>query len=146
MNLFPKILLIAVVVATAGCAISVPLQRAQISAISREATPANLNQILADATVVAQTEFQGNGKSYLARHYLLQTATRQDMSMVCTPTCIPIFITVPVTTQYVVIQRLPERSLHAWGTLEELSKDPDAEVSSLMPIVKQRLEEFQNKK
>jgi hypothetical protein len=65
--------------------------------------------------------------------------------MVCTPNCIPIFVTVPVTTEYVVVQRMPSKQLHAWGTLEELSKDPDSAVSSIMPIVKARFAEAKKK-
>ena len=95
---------------------------------------------------MAQVEFQEGGNAYLARHYHLQTGTRQDMTMVCTPTCVPIFIQVPVTERYVVIQNLPARSVFAWGTLEELSKDADPAVSSLMPGVKQRLTEAEKKK
>jgi hypothetical protein len=30
--------------------------------------------------------------------------------------------------------------MHAWGTIEALSKDPDPSVSSIMPALKVRLE------
>ncbi len=65
--------------------------------------------------------------------------------VVCTPNCMPIATQVPVTADYAVIQALPARSLHAWGTLEELSKDADPAVSGLMPPLKQRLAELQKK-
>lgn len=122
-----------------GCASSVPLQQGQVGAITRDAAPTQIDQALGQATVVAQYEFKEGEGQYTARHYNLQTGTQQQMTMVCTPTCIPIFITVPVLTEYVVIQTLPERKVHAWGTLEELSKDADPSVSGLMPTVKQRL-------
>jgi hypothetical protein len=146
MNRFVKVFVLACTVAVAGCAGVVPLQRAQVAAISRDTAPPELDRVLANATAVAQVEFQEGGKAYLARHYNLQTGTRQDMTMVCTPTCVPIFIQVPVTERYVVIQNLPARSVFAWGTLEELSKDADPAVSSLMPGVKQRLTEAEKKK
>ncbi len=123
-----------------GCAGSVPLQRGQIDSITRETRPADLEQILGKATPVAQTDVTAGERQYNARRYQLQTGTRQDMTMVCTPACFPIMITVPVLVEYVVIQRMPGKELLAWGTPEELSKDADVEVSALMPTVKQRLE------
>jgi hypothetical protein len=35
--------------------------------------------------------------------------------------------------------------LHAWGTLEQLSKDSDTSISSIMPTLKARMEEEQRK-
>lgn len=139
-----RLALIALV-ALAGCASNIPLQRTQVDAITRETRPAELEQILAKATVAAQTEVLSQEQRYNARLFRLQTGTRQDMSMVCTPFCIPIMITVPVVAQYVVIQRLPEKELVAWGTPEELSKDADPRVSALMPQVKQQLEQASKK-
>ncbi|MBI5259074.1 MAG: hypothetical protein HY855_21395 [Burkholderiales bacterium] len=135
---FVSVLLVA-------CAAPVPLQRAQAGALSRDSAPGDVERILGNASVVAQAEFAVDDKPFLARHYRLLTGSRQQMTMVCTPVCIPIFVTVPVTTDYAVIQRLPSKALHAWGTLEELSKDPDAAVSSIMPTVKARLEEAKKK-
>jgi hypothetical protein len=123
-----------------GCAGSVPLQRGQIDALTKDTRPADIEQILGKATATAQTDVQAGERQYNARRYQLQTGSRQEMTMVCTPGCFPIFITVPVMVEYVVIQRLPGKELLAWGTPEELSKDADVEVSALMPTVKQRLE------
>lgn len=128
----------------AGCVATVPLQRAQTDALSKEVPASDVDRILGSATVVAQTEVSAGQKSYLARHYRLLTGTRQQMSMICAPTCFPTFTTVPVTSDYVVIQRMPSKELLAWGTLEELSKDPDSAVSSIMPAVKARLYEAQS--
>lgn len=144
-----RVLVVALTVAACAvlpaCAPSVPLQRAQIGSLSKEATPSDVERVLSGATMVAQTEFVVDEKSYLARHYRLLTGSRQEMSMVCTPNCIPIFVTVPVTSEYVVIQRMPSRQLHAWGTLEELSKDSDSTISSIMPVVKARFDEAKKK-
>ena len=124
----------------AGCANRVPLRQAQIDSIGRDTSPADLNRVLGEATVVAQAEVQDGADRFLARAFHLQTGTRQEMTMVCTPTCIPIFITVPVLADYVVLQTLPAMGLLAWGTPEALSKDADERVSRLMPEVKTRLE------
>ena len=139
------LVVVAAAALAAACATTVPLQRAQIGALAKETPPGDVERILDKATVVAQTEIVANERPYLARHYRLLTGTRQEMTMVCTPTCIPIFVTVPVTSDYVVIQRMPAKELHAWGTLEELSKDSDTAVSSIMPIVKARLDEAKKK-
>ncbi|MCU0942664.1 MAG: hypothetical protein MUE35_08965, partial [Hydrogenophaga sp.] len=124
----------------AGCASSVPLQRGQIDALTRDTRPAEVEQILGKATPIAQTDVQVGERQYNARRYQLQTGSRQEMTMVCAPACFPVVYSVPVLVEYVVIQRLPGKELLAWGTPEELSKDADIEVSALMPTVKQRLE------
>ena len=130
----------------AGCAPTVPLQRGQIDSFDKNLNISEIEKTLGKATVVAQTEVPVNDKLYLARHYRLLTGSRQEMTMVCTPVCIPIPIIVPVTSDYVVIQQLPSRKLHAWGTLEELSKDSDPEISSNMPAVKSEFQEAKRKK
>jgi hypothetical protein len=132
---------LAAALALAGCATRVPLQQAQIGAITAQTSAGELDAILKNATQLAAFEFADGGRSFFVRSYSLQTGMRQDMTMVCTPVCIPIFITVPVTTDYVVVQNLPARTLHAWGTLEALSKDPDTAVSSIMPALKLRLQQ-----
>ncbi len=133
------IVLVATIMLTA-CASNIPLQRAQIGALTKESLPDEVDRVLGNATVVARTEFTANGGDFIARHFRLLTGSRQEMTMVCTPVCFPMFFTVPITTDYVVIQRSPSMELHAWGTLEELSKDPDDAVSSIMPTVKAELE------
>ena len=140
-----KILLGLSIALLAGCAARVPLQQAQIAGISRDTSSPALEKILGNATITARTEVDAGGTRYLARSYNLQTGTRSEMTMICTPACMPIFVPVPVLTQYVVVQRLPAMSMHAWGTLEALSKDPDTSISAIMPTVKARLEEEQRK-
>jgi hypothetical protein len=146
MPILSRSLLVSLVVLISACASSVPLQRAQVGAITRGSDPADVDRTLAGSTPLASYELNVNGKSYLARHFNLLTGTRQEMTMICTPTCIASPITVPITAQYVVLQNLPARSMHAWGTLEELSKDADPEVSAMMPTVKKRFEEEMKKK
>lgn len=140
MSFLCKCAIVGLVFTLIGCASSVPLYRGQIDAITRDSPPATVEQTLGKATPSAQFEFTANGNSYFVRHYALQTGTRQEMTMVCTPTCIPIFIHVPVTAPYLIVQRLPTRAMHAWGTIEELSKDADPSISSIMPALKVQLE------
>jgi hypothetical protein len=140
MSTYRRATIIAVFASLVGCATSVPLQRGQIDAISRDSLPAAVEQTLGRATPTAQFEFTANDNPLFVRHYLLQTGTRQEMSMVCTTFCFPVFYDVPVTVQYLVVQRLPSRAMHAWGTIEELSKDAEPGVSSIMPGLKARLE------
>ena len=130
----------------AGCATVVPLQREQAGALTRNADAAEVDRAVGKAPPVAQFDFQAGGKPFHARHYNLQTGMREEMTMVCTTFCFPVSYAVPVTAEYVVVQRLPARALHAWGTLEELSKDPDPEVSGIMPALKARYEAEKQKK
>ncbi len=140
-----KILFVLSLAILAGCASRVPLQQAQIAGISRDTSSSTLERIVGNASVAAKSEVEVSGIKYFARSYNLQTGTRSEMTMMCTPVCLPIFVPVPVLTQYVIVQRLPSMDLHAWGTIEELSKDPDSSISSIMPAVKARLEEEQRK-
>lgn len=140
MSLSRKSLVVGLLFALVGCATSVPLQRGQVSAITRDSPPAAVEQTLGKATPTAQFEFTANGNPFFVRQYLLQTGTRQNMTMVCTPHCLPIFYDEPVMAQYLVVQRLPSRAMHAWGTIEELSKDAEPSISSIMPALKVQLE------
>ena len=141
-----KLLLMLSIALFAGCATQVPLQQRQVSEISRDTTASALEKIVGDAAVASRSEFEVAGVKYLARSYKLQTGTTSEMTMACTPACIPIFIQVPVLTEYVIVQRLPSMNMHAWGTLEQLSKDPDVSVSSIMPTLKARMAEQQKAK
>lgn len=140
MSLFLRSSIVGLVLTLIGCANSVPLQRSQIDAITHDSPPATVEQTLGKATPNAQFEFTMNGNPYFVRHYTLQTGTRREMTVVCTPLCIPVPIDLPVTAPYLVVQRLPSRAIHAWGTIEELSKDTEPSISSIMPALKVQLE------
>jgi len=129
-----------------GCATAVPLQRDQIASISRDTSPTELESILAKGTPLHQFEFQANSLNYFARDYSLQTGTRPDIIFMCSPTCLAIPVSTPIFSDYVVIQSLPSKTVAAWGTIEELSKDSDVNISGLMPVVKERLADLQKKK
>lgn len=128
---------IAATAILAGCAAKVPLTREQIGRISAETSASELDAVLGKATVSSEYDFEVSGRTYHARHLLLKTGTTAQMIMVCTPTCIPVYSPVPVTTQYVVVQAQPSRKLLGWGTIEELSKSPDESIASIMPTLKQ---------
>jgi hypothetical protein len=130
----------------AGCATNIPLSREQVGRISGETSPAELSNIVGKATVSVEYDFDSQARRYHARHMSLQTGTTQSMTMVCTPTCIPIMVTNPVLVQYVLIQEQPSLKLLGWGTIEELSKSPDQRIASLMPDLKKTHEELTRKK
>lgn len=121
----------------AGCAANVPLSREQVGRISAETSASELDAVLGKATVSSEYDFDAGGRTYHARHLLLQTGTTTQMIMVCSKTCIPVNTPVAVTTDYVVVQEQPSRKLLGWGTVEELSKSPDERVASVMPKLKQ---------
>ncbi len=140
MSLLGKFATVSLFFTLIGCASSVPLYRGQIDTITTNSSPDTVEKTLGVATPSAQFVLTVNDNSYFVRHYALQTGTRQDMTMVCTPVCIPIFINVPITAPYLIVQRLPTRAMHAWGTIEELSKDTEPSISSIMPTLKIQLE------
>lgn len=140
MSVYRRSIVIAAMVTLVGCSTSVPLQRSQVDALSRDALPVVVEQTLGRATPTAQFEFTANNNPFFVRHYLLQTGRRQESTMVCSTFCFPVVYDVPVTAPYLVVQRLPSREMHAWGTVEELSKDIDPDVSSMMPALKAQLE------
>lgn len=119
-----------------ACAGVVPLQRSQTAALVKGASPADVDAYAGKASVIVSHTFSSQGQAWDARHYNLQTGSTQQMTMVCAPTCMPIFITVPVVDSYVMVFDSPARRLFAWGTLEELSRNPDETVSAIMPDLK----------
>lgn len=119
-----------------ACGGVVPLQRGQTAALVKGASPADIDAHTGKATVIVSHSFMAQGQTWDARHYNLQTGSTQQMTMVCAPTCMPIFITVPVVDSYVMVFDSPARHLFAWGTLEELSRNPDEAVSAIMPDLK----------
>jgi hypothetical protein len=138
-----KLLLVAMCgLMLAGCASNVLLQRSQAAQITAESSLADVDRVLGQATVSADYEFESSGKRYRARHYALQTGTQQQSTVVCTPACIPIFYDVPVTDSYVVVHEVGAGRLHAWGSLQELSKSSDDSVSAIMPALKKEHEAY----
>jgi hypothetical protein len=129
-----------------ACAIPVALQPNQLSTLSKETTPTQLDEQLGKATVRKQVEFSANDQDYLSRLYLLQVGSRTQMNVMCTPTCFAYPTTVPVHSEYLIIQTLPSKALFAWGTPEALSKSADPAISSIMPLLKQKLKEKTEKK
>lgn len=134
--MYKKLILMALVLALTACAPAVPLQRNQTESFAKGASVSDVAKVVGKATISLSHEFEAKGKYYLANHYDLQTGARQEMGMVCTPTCIAYPIYVPVTAPYVMIYEKDSGSLVAWGMIEELSRSPDESISSIMPNLK----------
>lgn len=130
-----------------GCASTIPLQNAQIDKITRDSPPAEVDQTIGKATAIAEFEWATNEQRYWVRHFQLQTGERLEVAMACTAYgCTPFTYAVAVTAPYLVIQNLPSRTMHAWGTIESLSKDPDPRISAIMPALKVKLEAVMQEK
>lgn len=118
-----------------GCG-TVPLQRAQVDRLHGDATPSEVQALLGKASEVRAFGFTFEDKSFRAREFRLQTGATQQATVVCTPACYTVFVTVPVTADYVLVHEQASERLLAWGSLEELSKSTDDRVSQLMPALK----------
>eukprot|EP01136_Pigoraptor_vietnamica_P003581 Opistho-1_new@32995 len=92
-----------VALALSGCAGTIALQRPQTAGLTKGTSASEAERLIDKASVLLSHDFETGGKRYTARHYVLQTGTRQDMMVVCTPTCMSIPVTVPVTAPYVVV-------------------------------------------
>lgn len=46
--------------------------------------------------------------------------------------CLPVEVDVPITTEYVLIQKLPELTLVDWGTVEHLNQSKDKKTQALL--------------
>jgi outer membrane murein-binding lipoprotein Lpp len=121
----------------AGCATHVPLTNAQVGRISADTPAADLNAILGKATVAAKYDVDADGQTYHVRRLALKTGTRMKKVTICTKTCNLVNIPVAVTTHYLLIQEMPSQKLLGWGTTEELSKNPDERIASIMPKLRQ---------
>ncbi len=134
--MFKKLILGVAVLSLVACAPAVPLQRDQTASFAKGASLNDVAKTLGKATINLSHEFDAKGKHYLANHYDLQTGARQEMAMVCSPTCIAYPIYVPVTAPYVMVYEGGTQNLIAWGTVEELSRSPDETISAIMPDLK----------
>lgn len=122
-----------------GCTAYIPLQRQQTSQIARGASQAQVDLALKNASVLLSHQFSANGKQFLAKHYDLQTGTRREIVPRCPGRrrgCMPAFIEMPIVDSYVVIFDEQTGQVFAWGMVEELSRSPDDNISSIMPILK----------
>lgn len=135
-----KLILASIILTLVACAPAVPLQRADTANLSKGASASEVTRSVGKSTVVISHEFDANGKRYLANHYNLQTGTRTEMGMICSPTCIAYPIYIPILVPYVTIYEGEPKLLMAWGTLEELSRSPDESVSSIMSPLKASFE------
>lgn len=117
----------------AGCATHVPLTSEQIGRISADTPATDLNAILGKATVAARYDVDADGQNYHVRRLALKTGTRMKKVTVCTKTCNLVDRPVAVTTHYLLIQEMPSQKLLGWGTADELSKNPDSRIASIMP-------------
>ena len=125
----------------AGCAGPPPLGRSQLSAVLRGDTLTAVRQNVKPESVDLEYRFSANDRDYLAQHYQVETGVTTTMVMVCTPGCFSFPVTAPVFTPYVIVYEAgpPERVL-SYGTIEELNKNPDDSVSSVMPSLKLAME------
>jgi hypothetical protein len=135
-----KLAVIIGIVFFGGCATQVPLQRFQGDALRTGDSLSAASAKLGQATARLTHNFSWKGKQFEARHYDLQTGSRQEMSMVCSPICIPIFYNVPVLAPYVVVLQGEPLTVVASGLVEELSRSPDPQISEFMPSLKESAE------
>jgi hypothetical protein len=123
-----------------GCAANIPLQRGQTASLTAGTPADQVAPALGNASVQLAHDFEFEGRTFSARHYALQTGSTQQMTMVCSPVCIPVFYTVPVTQPYVLVFEGKPPRLFAFGMVEELSRSPDADTAKMMPTLKESAE------
>jgi hypothetical protein len=140
LRLFGMVVAVALL-ACSGCAIHVPLQRAQVDRLRPHDSAQAAKEKVGQSTLKLQHSFDHQGKPYVAQHFNLQTGTQQSSTVVCTPNCIFIPIFIPVYTPFVIIYDNGGQRVHAYGTIEELSKHPDEGVSGIMPSMKQSMQQ-----
>ena len=121
----------------ASCATHVPLTNEQVGRISADTPATDLNAILGKATVAARYDIDADGQTYHVRRLALKTGTRMKKVTICTKTCNLVDRPVAVTTHYLLIQEMPSQKLLGWGTTEELSKNADERIASIMPKLRQ---------
>lgn len=118
-----------------GCS-APPLVRGQADRINLGDSDATVAAKFGKSIPDMSHRFTASSRNYRADHYRLQTGTTQSGTVVCTPTCIYVPITVPVFTPFAVVYSDPDFRVIAFGTIEELSKSPDDTISGLMPDLK----------
>ncbi len=137
----PSTILSLVSLLLTACGTIIPLQPSEIAHINHDISTTELDKILPKNKVAFDYQLPANGQYYWVRHAILKTGQIQKPVFVCAPTCVTLFVPVSTTVQYVVIQEAPSGKVFAFGTLDELDKDPDNRISSIMPSIRQTFRE-----
>lgn len=132
---FRSSLIISICLFLAGCGTPC-LSRLQADVIRPGESRASVTGKLGSSKPVTTHTFDYEGTNYIAEHYSLQIGSKQSGTMICSPTCIWIPITVPVLSPFVLIFSAGDNSVFAPGTIEELSKAENPLISNLMPVLK----------
>ncbi len=121
--------------ALVGCGTR-PLQRSQVDSIKLGESKEQVAEKFGKSLPKVMHVFESQNTQYRAEHFDLQTGSTQSGTVVCTPMCMYIPITVPVFSQFAVIYKELANSVLSFGLLEQLSKSENPEVSSIMPDLK----------
>lgn len=130
------IILLAIGGLLSACSSTVPLQIQQAQQLQLQSSGPALEATLGKSTPTKQAEVQVDAQTYLYREYQLFVRHQSTLMTVCTPNCMLVPTTVPVYEPFVVVQKLPERTLFARGTVADLNKSNDTTVKRIMASAK----------
>ncbi len=119
-----------------ACSSTVPLQIQQAQQLHLQSSGPTLEATLGKSTPTKKADVQVDGQTYLYREYKLFVRNQSTLMTVCTPNCMLVPTTVPVYEPFVVVQKLPERTLFARGTLADLNKSNDTTLKRIMASAK----------
>lgn len=118
-----------------------PVQQSQVDQLSTGINQETINILFEDNLPKHVIHHQYDAADYQVSVYDLVIGYESELDFNCEVIrlCLPVEVDVPITTEYLLIQKLPDLTLSAWGTLADLANRHDAKVNALMLAVKEKL-------
>lgn len=120
-----------VVLLLSACSAMVDLSPEARNSLHKGMDRAEVEKLLGNVMALRQYRFVSEGRLLEARHIGLNQSTRRSTSIVCTGAfCIPDMSGI-ATTQWIFVFDEVTKKLAAWGTFDDISRNPDAEIRAL---------------
>lgn len=103
----------------------------QAENLSKGISTADARQIVRGAAVLESRTMLFGGKSYRAQRFNIDAGTKMQMTVVCTPRCMPVWERVSATDSFLLVFDDKTDQLLAWGTISELSRGQDTTVAEV---------------
>lgn len=101
------------------------------NSLHKEMHGAEVEKLLGNVNAMRRYRFESDGRLLEARHITLNQSAKRSTSAYCTgASCIPVVSGI-TTTQWIFVFDEVTKKLAAWGTLDEISRNPDAEIRAL---------------
>jgi hypothetical protein len=120
-----------IVLLLSGCSAMVDLSPEARDSLHKGMEGAQVAKLLGNVVPLRQYRFESDGRLLEARHISLNYSTKRSIAIYCTSAlCIP-DVSGIATVQWIFVFDDVTKKLAAWGTFDDISRNPDAEIRAL---------------